>query len=83
MIATAKDIRFHFKEIMEGVLRGEEIIITYRGKPKAKIVSFEDKNVFSKSDSKNELFGLWKDNANTADVEGFVRNLRKGRFNAD
>ena len=27
----------------------------------------------------NELFGIWKDRKDTADVEQFVRNIRKGR----
>ena len=31
MKATAKDLRFHSREILESVLRGEEVTITYRG----------------------------------------------------
>ncbi|MDR1785769.1 MAG: type II toxin-antitoxin system VapB family antitoxin [Spirochaetaceae bacterium] len=27
----------------------------------------------------NELFGMWKDRPEMEDVEGYVRNMRKGR----
>ena len=32
MKATAKDLRFHSKELLDTVNRGEEVVITYRGK---------------------------------------------------
>ena len=38
MMATTKDLRFHSKELLESVERGEEVIITYRGKPNAKLI---------------------------------------------
>ncbi|MEF8943556.1 MAG: type II toxin-antitoxin system prevent-host-death family antitoxin, partial [Desulfohalobiaceae bacterium] len=38
MHTTAKDLRFFSKEILDTVSRGEEVIITYRGKPCAKLV---------------------------------------------
>ncbi len=81
MQATAKDLRFHSTELLNTVKRGEEVIITYRGKPCAKLIpiSEEEKNhVMS-----NELFGIWRDNDQTEDVESYLRNVRKGRFNAD
>ncbi|MCD4718795.1 MAG: type II toxin-antitoxin system prevent-host-death family antitoxin [Desulfobacula sp.] len=40
MKATAKDLRFHSKELLNTVKRGEEIIITYRGKPCAKLIPY-------------------------------------------
>lgn len=77
MKATAKDLRFHSKELIETVNRGEEVVITFRGKPCAKLVPFaEHRN----KEIKNELFGMWKDNDLTENVDDYVRNLRKGRF---
>ena len=38
MQATAKDLRFHSTELLNMVKRGEEVVITYRGKPCAKLV---------------------------------------------
>ncbi len=78
MKATAKDLRFHSKELLSTVNRGEEVIITYRGKPCAKLVPYDefekDKNI------KSNLFGMWKDNDIIDDVDSYVRDIRKGRF---
>ncbi len=78
MKATAKDLRFHSKELLDTVNRGEEVVITYRGKPCAKLVPIKHKVV--KSSGENELFCIWKDYDETKNVEDYVRNLRKGRF---
>ena len=51
-----------------------------RGKPYAKLVPI--KKAKNRSDSSNELFGIWKDNEKVKDVNKYVRKLRKGRFNA-
>ena len=77
MKATAKDLRFHSRELIETVKRGEEVVITFRGKPCAKLVPFEDDK---RKTSKHSLFGIWKDHDPSANVDEYVRNLRKGRF---
>lgn len=77
MKATAKDLRFNSKGLLDTVNRGEEIVITFRGKPCAKLVPYTEKN---KESVKNQLFGIWKDNDMVQDVDKYVRGLRKGRF---
>lgn len=77
MKATAKDLRFHSKELLDTVNRGEEVVITYRGKPCAKLIPYI---AAGRKTAKNELFGMWKDNESTQNVEEYVRKLRKGRF---
>jgi len=77
MKATAKDLRFNSKGLLDTVNRGEEIIITFRGKPCAKLVPYTEKN---KGAIKNQLFGIWKDNDMVQDVDKYMRGLRKGRF---
>lgn len=77
MKATAKDLRFHSKELLDTVNRGEEVVITYRGKPCAKLVPYSES---TKEISKNELFGIWKNNDSTQNIDEYVRDLRKGRF---
>lgn len=77
MKATAKDLRFHSKELIDSVGRGEEVIITFRGKPCAKLIPYQD---VKNKPEKNELFGMWKNNDNAENVNEYVRNLRKGRF---
>ena len=79
MKATAKDLRFHSKELLESVERGEEVIITYRGKPHAKLIPIRNSKSDIKED-KNQLFGMWKDNDFVMNVEECVRDVRKGRF---
>lgn len=80
MQATAKDLRFHSTELLNTVKRGEEVVITYRGKPCAKLVPIEEPNT---TVSKNELFGLWQNHDQPENVSKYVRNLRKGRFDVD
>lgn len=77
MKATAKDLRFHSKELLESVERGEEVIITYRGKARARLVPFKK----STSDVKqeNKFFGIWNDNESVKNVDEYIRGLRKGR----
>jgi prevent-host-death family protein len=77
MKATARDLRFHAKELLDTVSRGEEVVITFRGKPCAKLIPFAEKE--SKV-SQNKVFGMWKDHEQSKNVDEYVRNLRKGRF---
>ena len=77
MKATAKDLRFNSKGLLDTVNRGEEIVITFRGKPCAKLVPYSEKN---NGNEENQLFGIWKDNDMVKDVNEHVRGLRKGRF---
>ncbi|VAW36260.1 hypothetical protein MNBD_CHLOROFLEXI01-3232 [hydrothermal vent metagenome] len=78
MQATAKDLRFNVKALLDTVTRGEEVIITYRGKPLAKLVPFEDE--ISDEDA---LFGIWADHSQSNDVNAYIQTIRKGRFDAD
>jgi prevent-host-death family protein len=77
MKATAKDLRFHSKELLDTVNRGEEVVITFRGKPCAKLIPYREKR---EGIAKNELFGIWEDNDKIQDVEEYARELRKGRY---
>ncbi|MCF6269413.1 MAG: type II toxin-antitoxin system prevent-host-death family antitoxin [Melioribacteraceae bacterium] len=78
MYSTAKELRFHTKELLESVSRGEEVIITFRGKPTAKLVPIKktEKNL----QETKELFGIWKDRTDLEDVSSYVRQIRKERF---
>jgi prevent-host-death family protein len=77
MKATAKDLRFSSKKLLETVNRGEEVVITYRGKPCAKLIPYKE----GKGKTlKHDLFGIWKDNEAVQDVDRYVHESRKGRF---
>jgi len=77
MKATAKDLRFNSKGLLDTVNRGEEIVITFRGKPCAKLIPYTEAE---KKPLKNQLFGIWKDKHRVKDVDNYVRGLRKGRL---
>lgn len=42
MHATEKDLEYHSKDLLHAVRRGEEVIITFHGKPCAKLVSYSE-----------------------------------------
>jgi len=76
MQATSKDLRFHTKEILDTAQRGEEVIITYHGKPYVKITPISQ----PKPENKDNAFcGIWKDRTDMNDVKNHVRQLRKSR----
>jgi prevent-host-death family protein len=77
MEATAKDLRFHSKELLDAVKSGEEVLITYRGKPSAKLVPFQSEKKPEKSNHK--AFGMWKDNEAVLDVESYIEKVRRKR----
>ncbi len=79
MVTTAKKLRFDTKEVLNSVSRGEEVIITYRGKAYAKLVPLHKSS--KRSNKESELFGIWKDNTTVRDVNHFVRLLRRRRKN--
>ncbi len=76
MRATSKDLRFHTKEILDAAMRGEEVTITYHGKPCARIVPIEQDTA---RDKENPFFGMWADRGDLEDVTAHVRRLRKRR----
>jgi prevent-host-death family protein len=79
MEITTKQLRSESGRIISQVSKGQEITITYRGKPRAKIIPITAKRVPVSQEPENELFGIWKDREDLVDVDQFVRNIRKGR----
>ncbi len=75
MIVTAKDLRFNVNMLFDMLGKGEDITITYRGKPKAKLISTDKNSTNNKKD--DSLFGLWKDR--DLSVDDTVRDMRRGR----
>ncbi len=73
MKRSAKDLRLRTKDVLDAVDRGEEITITHRGKPRAKLIPIRQPK-----DEANPLFGLWADN--DISPEEYVDEKRKRRF---
>ncbi len=72
---TAKDLRFKTSQILNDVKMGDEILVTLRGKPAARLVPLsKDESSFRRIG-----FGLWADKEDMTDVEGWVNEQRRER----
>lgn len=75
---TAKGLRARVCEVLACVDRGETVVVTYRGKPRARLVPVEARAATADRGG-IAGFGMWKDRTDLADVDGFVRGLRRPR----
>ncbi len=74
MTVTAKDLRFNVSMLFDVLEKGEDVLITYRGKAKAKLISCDAPINAPKDDA---LFGMWRDRDES--VDEMVRGMRAGR----
>ena len=65
MKISTKELRTHTKQMLDSVNRGEEVIITYRGRPRAKVIPFDEG---SGTAEETELFGIWPDHEDQASL---------------
>ena len=79
MEITAKELRSKVGAALACVDRGEAVTITYRGKPKARLVGMEQGLPTAREEERMPAFGVWRDRDDIADVDAYVRELRKGR----
>ena len=77
MKVTTKELRIQPGKIIDHVVGGQEVTITFRGKELAKIVPLEKKRKVVENGESN--FGMWKDHEGRKSDEDTVRELRKGR----
>ncbi len=78
MNATVLDLRRNMKQVLRAIDANERVVLTYRGRKKAVIVPCQEQ-AQRQSASAHPAFGMWKDHKDAADVDAFVRNIRKGR----
>ena len=84
MKITTNALRTRAREILDCVERGEPVTITYRGKPRAKLVKIdEERGPVSMAAGGFPVFGMWKDRKDIGDVGAYVRELRSGRRHVD
>lgn len=77
MEMTTKTLRSQVAAAFACLDRGETVTITYRGKPRAKLVSVDESAL--EAENRMPAFGMWQDRKDMADVGAHVRELRKGR----
>ena len=82
MQLSSKDLRFHTKSALDAVKRGEKIEITFHGKVVAVMVAPEVIENSAKKVTVEDVsgFGMWADREDMADVDAYVRELRKPRY---
>lgn len=80
MKATVLDMRRHPKKILDAIARNETVTLSHRGKPVARIEAIEAAE--RPSAAEHPAFGLWADRTDMADPTEYVRQLRRGRFDA-
>ena len=76
---TAKELRSKVGAALACVELGETVTITYRGKPKARLVGLNQGQLIDGEAERMPAFGIWRDRADMDDVDVHVRGLRKGR----
>lgn len=76
MEVTTKELRIQPGKIIDQVSIGQEITVTYRGKPVVKIIPFKSEIA---EHEKSSIFGMWEKHEKDESVEEKVRDLRKGR----
>jgi len=77
MNASALDLRYHTRELLERVQSGESIVISHHGKDAARLVPVLQAGA---QDFTLPAFGMWADHDTVADPSKFVRELRRSRF---
>ncbi len=78
MEVSTKELRIQPGKIIDQVVNGQEITVTFRGKALAKIIPLK-KRIQSIDKNETSIFGLWKNHDQIDNVEDYVRDLRKGR----
>jgi prevent-host-death family protein len=81
MQVSVKELRKQPGRILSIAGAGNDITITVRGKPAAKIVPLDyDAPKEARADDEESLaFGMWKDREDMKDPLAFIANIRKGR----
>ena len=78
MEMTTKALCSRIGAALACVDRGETVTITYRGKPRAKLVCVDQPQPRN-AEERMPAFGMWRDRDEVADVDAYVREVREGR----
>ena len=78
MEVSTKELRIQPGKIIDQVVHGEEVTVTFRGKALARIVPITDSRPSIESPDSG-IFGMWNASGRDKSVEDLVRDLRKGR----
>jgi prevent-host-death family protein len=82
MITSAKELRTRTKAVLDTVARGQEVVVTHRGRACARIIQAGNKDLRGRGKRRSDvdLFGIWRDYRKGDSVSAQVNKLRKSRF---
>jgi antitoxin (DNA-binding transcriptional repressor) of toxin-antitoxin stability system len=75
MKASIVDLRYHMKDVLRAIDRGETVTVLYRGKEKARLVPIAAKGKAVRAED-TPMCGMWKDREDMADPVAYVRKMR-------
>lgn len=78
MKVSTKELRIQSEMIIDHVVNGEEVTVTYRGKALAKIVPIISLRPASE-EKETGIFGMWMGRDKKTTVDNLVRRIRGGR----
>jgi len=78
MKITTKELRIRPGKFIDRVSGGEEITVTFRGRPMVRMVPIKKSSDAYAKESVS-IFGMWKKHFDKESVDEYVRDLRKGR----
>lgn len=77
MKASIVDLRYHMKDVLRAIDRGETVTVLYRGKEKAKLVPITKQEAKPKMRMKDHpFFGMWANREDMKDPAAYVRKMR-------
>lgn len=79
MEISAKELRSQVKKVLDTVERGEDVIVTYRGKQRARIQSIKEIEPSSLKTADAPLFGIWADHDASGNVQDYIDSVRADR----
>lgn len=82
MEASIVDLRYRMREVLAALDRGEDVTVLYRGEERARLVPVRRKKRKRVSAKETPGFAMWKGRNDLADPASWLRELRRGRFNA-
>jgi prevent-host-death family protein len=78
MNVSTKELRIQPGRIIDQVVNGEEITVTFRGKALAKIIPISEVDS-DLADQEDSIFGMWNSHDQKENVDAMVREMRQGR----
>ncbi|HXP88339.1 MAG TPA: hypothetical protein VN841_26665 [Bryobacteraceae bacterium] len=79
MKASIVDLRYHMKDVLRAIDRGETVTVLYRGKEKARLVPLAAKKKTVRAED-TPMCGMWKDRKDMADPVAYVRKMRNAKY---